>query len=111
MALSISTSVELGTTGVRVPLLGFGSSHQQGGSSAAAIKEAISLGIRHFDTAQRYGTEGTPITIYKTAPLFFKMAQHLIRDVFCYRIPTPLVPVVPNKTRLESGIPIYVFRF
>ena len=27
-----------------------------------------------------------------------------IRDVFCYRIPAPLVPGVPTKTRLESSI-------
>ena len=37
---------------------------------------------------------------------FIKMAQHLdlaFDMCFCYRIPAPLVPGVPTKTRLESS--------
>ena len=43
--------------GVRLPLLGFGTSHHGGFSHAAfdaAVKDA---GIRLIDTARRYGTE------------------------------------------------------
>jgi len=44
------------SNGVSIPQLGLGTSHQ-GGYSEAAIKQALLVGCRHVDTAQRYGSE------------------------------------------------------
>eukprot|EP00040_Diaphanoeca_grandis_P016699 m.86443 g.86443 ORF g.86443 m.86443 type:complete len:272 (+) comp25972_c1_seq1:48-863(+) len=51
----MATDIEL-RSGHRMPMLGLGLSHN-GGYSDAAIRKAISIGIRKFDTAQRYGSE------------------------------------------------------
>ena len=56
MPLSVSSCVRL-TNGVRLPLLGFGTSHNGGfshGALAAALGDA---GLVLIDTARRYGTE------------------------------------------------------
>eukprot|EP01062_Namystynia_karyoxenos_P033268 TRINITY_DN24483_c0_g1_i1.p1 TRINITY_DN24483_c0_g1~~TRINITY_DN24483_c0_g1_i1.p1 ORF type:complete len:279 (+),score=55.00 TRINITY_DN24483_c0_g1_i1:94-930(+) len=45
------------SNGVEMPLLGFGLSHNQGGFDRDAVMAAIAAGVRHFDTAKRYGTE------------------------------------------------------
>ena len=42
--------------GVQIPQLGLGTSHN-GGYSEAALLHGLQLGLRHVDTAQRYGTE------------------------------------------------------
>jgi len=57
MSLDVNAAVQLGTSSVRIPLLGMGSSHQQGGATSEAIQRAVDVGVRHFDTAQRYGSE------------------------------------------------------
>jgi len=44
------------SNGVTMPQLGLGTSHQ-GGYSEEAIKQALLIGCRHVDTAQRYGSE------------------------------------------------------
>jgi len=53
---------ELGSTGVRVPILGLGgagntplSRHNQEAEAVALIESALQLGIRYFDTAASYG--------------------------------------------------------
>ena len=48
------------------------------------------------------GQKVRPISNDSIASLFF-WRKILTRDVFCYRIPAPLVPGVPTKTRLESS--------
>lgn len=53
-SLSIVSSVPLRDTCTRIPLLGLGSSHQQGGLTAQAVRAALDNGIRLIDTAQRY---------------------------------------------------------
>ena len=45
------------TNGVEIPVLGIGTSHNNGGISVDALMHALALGCRHVDTAQRYGTE------------------------------------------------------
>eukprot|EP00729_Bicosta_minor_P029686 gene29686-biopygen26640 len=52
-SLSIVSSVPLRDTCTRIPLLGLGSSHQQGGLTAQAVRAALDNGIRLIDTAQR----------------------------------------------------------
>ena len=59
----------------------------------------ISYCAKHGITYQSYSALGPSITNYKS-----KWRNIWIRDVFCYRIPAPLVPGVPTKTRLESSI-------
>lgn len=56
-SLTPSSCVRLSTSGVDMPVLGLGLSHNGGGDYANAIRASLSLGIRHFDTAARYGTE------------------------------------------------------
>eukprot|EP00756_Hemistasia_phaeocysticola_P004978 Hpha_TRINITY_DN13114_c1_g1::TRINITY_DN13114_c1_g1_i1::g.113450::m.113450 len=43
--------------GVRMPRLGFGLSHNEGGFDRDAVLAAMRAGVRLFDTAARYGTE------------------------------------------------------
>ncbi len=47
-------SLPLGN-GVRIPVLGFGTSRLVGGEGTAAIRVALSQGYRHIDTADSYG--------------------------------------------------------
>jgi 2,5-diketo-D-gluconate reductase A len=49
-------SVEL-ASGVRMPLLGFGTWQIRGGAARNAVADALELGYRHVDTAQMYGNE------------------------------------------------------
>lgn len=43
--------------GLRVPALGFGSMTLKGDDGVAAIRSALEIGYRHFDTAANYGNE------------------------------------------------------
>jgi len=43
--------------GERVPALGFGTWQLQGDECASAVADALRIGYRHVDTAQRYGNE------------------------------------------------------
>eukprot|EP00041_Stephanoeca_diplocostata_P016370 m.322045 g.322045 ORF g.322045 m.322045 type:complete len:279 (+) comp20346_c0_seq1:281-1117(+) len=54
-SLALSSVVSL-RNGVDMPLIGLGLSHN-GGYSDDAVATALKIGIRHFDTAQRYGSE------------------------------------------------------
>jgi diketogulonate reductase-like aldo/keto reductase len=48
--------IELGTTGVKVPLIGLGMWQYRGG--VEPIRKSIELGANFIDTAELYGTEG-----------------------------------------------------
>ena len=43
--------------GVQMPVYGLGMSHNGGGDYANGIRSSLAAGVRHFDTAARYGTE------------------------------------------------------
>lgn len=45
------------TNGVKIPKLGLGTWFIDDDKAAQAVKEAVGLGYRHFDTAQAYGNE------------------------------------------------------
>lgn len=45
------------TNGVKIPQLGLGTWFIDDSNVAEAVKEAVKLGYRHFDTAQAYGNE------------------------------------------------------
>lgn len=45
------------TNGVKIPKLGLGTWFIDDDKAAQAVKEAVELGYRHFDTAQAYGNE------------------------------------------------------
>lgn len=43
--------------GIRIPQLGLGTWFIEDKKAADAVKNAVKLGYRHFDTAQAYGNE------------------------------------------------------
>ena len=45
------------SNGVRIPRLGFGTWFIGDGGAAEAVRQAVSIGYRHIDTAQAYGNE------------------------------------------------------
>lgn len=45
------------SNGVQIPKLGLGTWFIEDGHAAEAVKQAVSIGYRHFDTAQAYGNE------------------------------------------------------
>ena len=47
----------LQTQGISLPRLGLGTFRMQGDTCRAAVESALSLGYRHIDTAEMYGTE------------------------------------------------------
>ena len=55
MSLSSIPDIRL-SNGVSIPLLGLGTSHN-GGYNEETLLHAFKMGVKHFDTAQRYGTE------------------------------------------------------
>jgi diketogulonate reductase-like aldo/keto reductase len=55
--LALDTCVRL-RNGVRMPIFGVGTSHNEGGTSTQALVDSIAAGVRHLDTAARYGSEG-----------------------------------------------------
>lgn len=48
---------ELESRGLSVPVLGFGTNRILGAACVDAVLDAIAIGYRYFDTAQRYGNE------------------------------------------------------
>ena len=59
LCLQMETNYVTLANGGRMPLLGIGTSHNEGGACAEALVAALSrYGYRLVDTAQRYGSEG-----------------------------------------------------
>lgn len=54
--MNLSESYVL-SNGVQIPKLGLGTWFIEDNKAAEAVKQAVSIGYRHFDTAQAYGNE------------------------------------------------------